>query len=324
MTRTTSLGAFERSVPSFPFSNDQLTFFPSDSGQKKVNKPPAKKSFSLEGQRTDEELVSKNVSGHRPASKAELDIMRKERVMARSNRSQLLQERSELQQKLRKLQGARRVVVEWAKSKEEEEMERKTSDQALKAELIRKEKQMKERQQRLEARARLLERASAPAFEAERRGCNSLLTYFSPMVVSSPDVLSTTPNSSAGKGGITTPSENDNSPGAGWVPLRKKKEREEEFFVGGSKMASKKSSSKATPSQQRSNSSPKKLAIPLTIMTLLESNGIAIPTTLNDVPDTINEIQKKLQWLNNHETEATASNLAMMESSLQALPLLTR
>lgn len=251
--------------------------------------------------------------------------MRKERIMARSNRSQLLQERDELQQKLRKLQGARRVAVERAKSKEEEEMERKTRDQALKAELIRKEKQMKELQQRLEARARLLERASAPAFEAERRGCNSLLAYFSPMAASSPDALSTTPRSSASKGSNTTPSEKGNSPGAGWVPLRNKKERAEEFFVGGSKTG-KKSSSKATssPSQQRSNSSSKKLAIPFTIMTLLESNGIAIPTTFNDVPDTINEIQKKLEWLDNHETEATASKLAMMEASLQALPLLTR
>ncbi|GJJ07417.1 hypothetical protein Clacol_001619 [Clathrus columnatus] len=268
----------------------------------------------------------------------ELAITRKERIAAQANREQLFQERDDLQKRLKEVQENRRAAMEQAKTKEEEENEKKRTEEAFKAECIRKEKQAKEQQQRLEARARLLERAGAPAFLSERRDCNALLTYFSPMVTGTtgdseltttlggPSTLATMPagtrrDSRAGASGDQLDKNNLNHPGPGWVPLQAKKKADEEFFIA---KTNKKNSKSGNGQRSNSNTGAKKVNIPLTIMALLSNCGITPPMTFSDVPSVINEIKRKLQWLDDHETDATASNLATMEASLPPLHLLAQ
>lgn len=239
-----------------------------------------------------------------------------------------------MQRKLRELQNKRQAALEKQRLKQSEGEEQKRVEQALRAEFRRKEKQIKEQQTRLEARARLLERASAPAFVTERRDYNTLLGYFSPMVAGgggdsssmlSPSPPLTTPGSTRRQSIVASPGERENFPGAGWMPLQNKKKTDEDFFVGSGK-SSKRNSSKSAQSSSSSKapSKKKKVNIPLPIIDLLANRGITPPTTFGDIPNTMSEIRRKLEWLDDHEAEATARNLAMTEASLPPLHLLAQ
>jgi hypothetical protein len=229
-----------------------------------------------------------NLAERYEAVLADLNALQKETDDIYANRERLYRERDDLQKQLSALHEQRRQATYQIREKRNAEWEKLKEDRARDAERLRAERAAEEERKRAEARERLLERARVPAFAVEIRDCRSLLEYFS----SKADQTSTAPSPPATVSGgesLTQSPTSENHPGAGWVPLKKKTEGEV-FFVGGK--------GKAKKGQRRgtATATTSKVSIPFGIMTTLTSLAIDPPTMTSEIPGTIHEIKRKIEW----------------------------
>ncbi|KAF8525333.1 hypothetical protein JB92DRAFT_2877499 [Gautieria morchelliformis] len=251
-----------------------------------------------------------NLAERYEAVLADLDALQKESDEVYANREQLYRERDELQKQLSALHEQRRQAADQFREKRNAYWEKLTEDRAREAELLRAQRTAEGERKRAEAREQLLERARAPAFAIEIRDCRSLLEYFS-----SKADQSSAPSPPATVTGAERPPQSpssENHPGAGWVPLKKKSEGED-FFIGGK--------GKAKKGQRRGTSvaTTSKVSIPLGIMSTLISLAIAPPTTTSEIPSTIEDIKRKIEWFEANQTKATEENVARTEAELHRI-----
>lgn len=227
----------------------------------------------------------------------ELETMRKESDAAFSERGELYVEREQLQTQLYALHDLRRQAVERFKTEREEHRRMADEQRAQNAARARAERAAKEEQQRVQAQERLLEKARTPAFAAEIRDCRSLLEYFSSAVKgesASSSSSSSVPSIAEATHQLRQPVDNypEAYPLAGSVPLKKKGEEEDVYFVGG-KGKRKKGNRKG---QTSSTTGSAKVSVPIGILSTLVSLSIDPPTVTADLPRTIEELRKKIEW----------------------------
>lgn len=223
------------------------------------------------------------------AVRAELTALQKAHDEAFANRPELCRERDELQKKVSTLLTKRQQAAQEFREINNAYQERLNEDRAQEAERLRAERSAQEEQKRAEARERLLEKARAPAFAAEIRDCRTLLEYFSGKADHTPNPSSPTVTTGPQRSDTGRSSCGENHPGPGWVPLKKK--GDDEFFVGG-----KGKSKKRQRGVLSSVAAPSKISIPLGIMSTLMSLAIAPPSSTAEVPGTLEEIKKKIEW----------------------------
>lgn len=219
----------------------------------------------------------------------ELDALQTEHDAAYANRQELYRERDSLQKQVSALHEQRRQTAQQLRDTQKAYLEQLEDDRAREAKRLREEKSAQEARKRAEGRERLLEKARAPAFAAEIRDCHVLLEHFSSKV--DPTSTPSSPSTETGLQRESRSPSTENHPGTGWVPLQKKGNGEA-FFVGG-KGKAKKAQRRGISSSVASQS---KVSIPLGIMSTLMSLSIALPSTTGDIPGTIEDIKKKIEW----------------------------
>ncbi|KAF8528955.1 hypothetical protein BU17DRAFT_36762, partial [Hysterangium stoloniferum] len=272
--------------------------------------------------RTRLESLSEDVSGKIDAVTAQIDALRKQREEAYAKRTELFAERDDLRKQLVDLSQRRRQSNERFQREREAYLKDISEQSAKRAERIRMERADQEEKKRIEARKRLLEKAGVPAFAMQKGECRRLLNFFSSLANRPSGSTHSTPGSGAQtpKSSIST---GDNHPGAGWIPMRSKSEGNADFFVGSTKGKKKSQREMTSPSTPKKS----KVNIPLDIMLTLTTYGITSPPTVADIPQTIDEIERKIKWFDDNERDTTDENIAQAAAFLQRigpLPALTQ
>ena len=235
--------------------------------------------------------------------RSQLETLGKERQDLFDSRPHLFTKREELIKRREELYEERRQVKERLQAAQEAWRHMEYEERAKQAELSRRLRHTEEEKRRKDGRERLLQKARTPIFSAKKRDCKTLLDFFSVtkgggMITGQPE--SSSPPASLPQSPQSATRDSNEQRWEGWIPLKGKKDQDEDFFVsskGKTKKGKRHSSQVDASSSSRSNSTSK-ITIPLGIMNILISLEITPPSTTADVPRTVDEIQKKLDWLN--------------------------
>ncbi|KAG8996624.1 hypothetical protein FRB90_012682, partial [Tulasnella sp. 427] len=247
--------------------------------------------------------------------KKELDALRKEADEAYNSRNVLFEERDGLQKQLDALYTRKREGTKAHREANDKWYAKQQEDRARRAERSKAAREAAEDEKKKELVERLREEAEAPAYQAEIEDCQTLIDFFSGNVTTSSTGLDARNTNITGVPELSLRTvESDLN---GLVELKKD---EDDYFVGTKK--SKKGSkingaSKANGSVKPAES--ERFSVPLAKLSALASLSIPPPASPAEVPQTIENLKIKKEWLQANQERKTAENKAQVERKIAEL-----
>lgn len=256
------------------------------------------------------------------AIRAELDEIKKESDEAYAGRSKLFEERDNLQAQLTVLFDQKRETAQNYKDWNDRYWTKLHEDRARRAEKARAQRAEEEHQKKSEIAERLLEEASAPAFQTNIEDCQTLIEYFQ-----GKSGVSSTPSTNgslfarAEIEGVSKPEARKvEAMPEGAVVRKKKGEDEDAYFMGGKgKKGGKKGNAKAADAPSDAASGNTQLNIPLATLSALLSLSIPPPNNSSDVPRVVEDLKTKKAWYEANQNRMTAENMAKAKAEIQRL-----
>ena len=184
-------------------------------------------------------------------------------------------------------------------------------EKARRLEKSRAERQAREDEKRAYVNGKLLEEASAPAYEREIEDCTTLINYFRVGTKGAPPALSTAPNGAAkasAEGLAALPALSlrtvDSAAPAGAVAFARKEE-DNSLFAGKSKKAR-----APKPAGGAASSGPSQaLNLPMSTLSALLQFGISAPLSQADVPKTADALEEKRKWYKDNQVRVRLTPL---------------
>jgi membrane-associated HD superfamily phosphohydrolase len=245
--------------------------------------------------------------------------MKEEGDKAFANRNKIYEERNKIQEQLNLLYTRKRESVQAYKEASDRHWQKMNDERAKKAERLRAQRAAEEDEKKKEITDQLREEAHQPAFQAQIEDCqtliDSLLRIAGGGAPSAPTAALNAPKSDlAGvpkleKRTVEAPAE------AGLIARKKKGEEEEAYFVGGKGKKKNAANKPTTPS----STSASQLNMPLPTLTALLSLSIPPPTSLTDIPRTVEDLKTKKAWFEANQARQTAENIAKAEKEIKKI-----
>ena len=250
------------------------------------------------------------------ALKDQLDEVNKKADEVHANKSKIYEERDAAKQRLDDAYTRRKELKQSFRDANDAYWTKVNEDRTKRMERQRAERTAIEEAKRKDVNERLLEEASAPAYEREIEDCRTLIDYFSRGTSSRAPALSTT--ASAAPAGVNKLPALDlrtieSALPEGATALKKKGQEEEMFYGGGGKKGGKKGAKKggstpATPSTPTadgattpSTASSQSLNLPMSTLAALLAFNIPAPLSQGDVPKTVEALREKQTWFKDNQ-----------------------
>ncbi|GAA5934527.1 uncharacterized protein JCM15063_004603 [Sporobolomyces koalae] len=265
------------------------------------------------------------------ALKLDLDEVNKKMDEQSKTRDSLFDERNELSQQLDQLLGKKKASAQAFREANNKYYDKLNAERAKRDERRREERKAQETSRRDEINQQLLEEAQAPAFEREIEDCRNLILFFQQRIGQA--------QTSSSSNGPSSSASLFERPQVGGVPklelrrveqelpkgavLRKKGQQDEqdETGWGGNGGKSKKKSAQAAAKKEGSNegqTSEQLLNLPFGTLAALMSLGITAPLTTKEVPQTIENLEKKKKYFVDNQGRVTKERVAAVEKKIAA------
>lgn len=257
---------------------------------------------------------SRAVSERYDAIKAELDKLKKEGDEAYEGRSKLFDERDNIQNQLTALYNEKRESAQHFRESNDQYWTKINEDRARRAERARAQRVAEETQKKQEIAERLLEEATAPAYQLEIEDCQTLIGYFSGENATNPSTPLHTRPDVAGVPKLEL--RQVEAPAEGLI-VHKKKGEEDAYFIGGKgKGKGKKGTANGNVAATTANAT---LNIPLHTLSGLLKLSIPPPVSNADIPRVIEDLRTKKTWYEANQARVTAENVAKAEAEINRL-----
>ncbi|KAG8927569.1 hypothetical protein FRC01_007253 [Tulasnella sp. 417] len=259
---------------------------------------------------------SKALSEQYDTIKKELDDLKKEADDAYNSRNVLFEERDGIQKELDALYSRKRESAKAYRDANDKWYAKQQEDRARRAERAKAAREAAENEKKKELVERLRDEADAPAYQAEIEDCQTLIDFFSGNVTTSSTGLDAR---AANIDGV--PELNLRTVEADTNGLVELKKDDDDYFVATKK--SKKGSKingSAKPSSSAKPAEPgERFSVPLAKLSALASLSIPPPANAAEVPQTIENLKIKKEWLTANQERKTAENKAEAERKIAAL-----
>ncbi|KAG8899440.1 hypothetical protein FRC00_001419 [Tulasnella sp. 408] len=258
---------------------------------------------------------SKALSEQYDTIKKELDDLKKEADDAYNSRSVLFEERDGLQKELDALYTRKRESAKAYRDANDKWYAKQQEDRARRQERAKAAREAAENEKKKELVERLREEADTPAYQAEIEDCQTLIDFFSGNVTTSSTGLDARVSNIVGVPELNLRTvEGDTN---GLVELKKD---DEEYFSATKKKKGSKINGSAKPNGSAKAAEPAdRFSVPLAKLSALASLSIPPPASAAEVPQTIENLNIKKEWLMANQERKTADNKAEAERKIAAL-----
>lgn len=279
---------------------------------------------------------SKALSEQYDTIKKELDDLKKEADDAYNSRSVLFEERDGLQKELDTLYTRKRESAKAYRDANDKWYAKQQEDRVRRQERAKAAREAAENEKKKELVERLREEADTPAYQAEIEDCQTLIDFFSGNVTTSSTGLDARVSNIVGVPELNLRTvEGDTN---GLVELKKD---DDDYFVASKNgrwvlsfrrtdwihsrpLAKKKKGSKINGSAKPNGSAKAaepvdRFSVPLAKLSALASLSIPPPASAAEVPQTIENLKIKKEWLMANQERKTADNKAEAERKIAAL-----
>lgn len=259
---------------------------------------------------------TKALSERFDAVKKELDELKKEADEAYNSKNALFEERDGLQKQMDDLYTKKRESAKAYRDANDKWYAKQQEDRQRRAERAKAAREAAETEKKKELVERLREEAEAPAYQAEIEDCQTLIDFFSGNVTTSSTGLDAKTNNISGVPELNLRTVESDL--GGLVELKKD---DDDYFAGTkkSKKGSKINGSTKTGSSTKSAEPSERFSVPLAKLSALGSLSIPPPTSAAEVPQTIENLKIKKEWLMANQERKTAENKAEAERKIAAL-----
>lgn len=273
---------------------------------------------------------AKALSDRFEAIKAELDALKKEGDEAYSSRNTLFEERDVLQKEMDVLYTRKRESSTKYREASDKYYAKQQEDRQKRAERSRLTRQAFEDEKKKEVVDRLRDEAEAPAYQAEIEDCQTLIDFFSGNVTASAVGLELKKAELAGVPKLEPRSVDTDL--KGMVEL---KQVDEDYFAPSTSspphhlafhssrhFTVKKGKKKGGPKPAAAEATPpanERFSVPLAKLSALASLSIPPPTNASEIPQTIENLKTKKEWLVANQEKQTAANKAKAEKEIASL-----
>ncbi|GAA6062547.1 hypothetical protein JCM10212_004108 [Sporobolomyces blumeae] len=260
----------------------------------------------------------------------ELDEVNKKMDEQSKARDALFEERNAISAQLDELFTKKKASAQAFRESNNKYYEKLNADRAKRDERRREERRAQEQAKRDEINQRLLEEAQAPAFEREIEDCRNLILFFQQRIGLAPTSSSSTASSSLfsrpGVAGVPKLEirkvEADLPQGA--VALKKKGDDEIESSWGGMGGKKKKGGKNAKAAGDGAEdghaaaaaAGDETLNLPFGTLSALMGLGITAPLTTKEVPQTIENLERKKKYLVDNQDRVTKERVAAVEKKI--------
>lgn len=242
----------------------------------------------------------------------------------------LYAERDQLQKKLDALYAKKRESSSRYREASDAHWAKQQEDRAKRTERAKAARHAAEMEKKKEIVERLREEAQAPAYQTEIEDCQNLIDYFSGTTTASATGLETTRSKLSAVPELSLRQVEADTNGL----IEVKRQDEEEFFVSSewswgehvfartlmnlgsvgkkSKKGGKGPKTTAEPSGER-------FSVPLAKLSALASLSIPPPATAAEIPQTIENLKTKREWLMANQAKETEANRAKVEKEIARL-----
>ncbi|KIO30922.1 hypothetical protein M407DRAFT_242015 [Tulasnella calospora MUT 4182] len=248
--------------------------------------------------------------------KKELDDLKKEADDAYNSRNVLFEERDGLQKELDALYTRKRESAKAYREANDKWYAKQQEDRVRRAERAKAAREAAETEKKKELVERLRDEADAPAYQAEIEDCQTLIDFFSGNVTTSSTGLDARASNITG-----IPELNLRTVEADTNGLVELKKDEDDYFVASKKpKKGSKINGSAKPSGSAKAAEPvERFSVPLAKLSALASLSIPPPVSAAEVPQTIENLRIKKEWLTANQERKTAENKAEAERKIAAL-----
>ncbi|EJU06177.1 hypothetical protein DACRYDRAFT_85981 [Dacryopinax primogenitus] len=268
---------------------------------------------------------AKSISDRYEAIRNELLDIQKEGDELYASRSKLIEERNSLQDKVNALWSQRKESIGAFQEAKTKYITKQQEERHRREERYRQQRAAEEADRIKEITERLREEAQMPAHQAQIEDCQTLIDYFTirlsggsaPAPVTSADAA---PSDIAGVKALEI-RQVASEPSDGMVVRKKKGDAEDAYFVGGGKKG-KKGAKAANGHANGVTHEPKatdKLNLPFGTLTALLELSIPPPTSHEDIPQAIENLQKKKAYFVAIQPKATQDQIAKVEAEIKKL-----
>ncbi|KAG9049809.1 hypothetical protein FS837_008992 [Tulasnella sp. UAMH 9824] len=258
---------------------------------------------------------SKALSEQYDTIKKELDDLKKEADDAYNSRSVLFEERDGLQKDLDALYTRKRESAKAYRDANDKWYAKQQEDRARRQERAKAAREAAENEKKKELVERLREEADTPAYQAEIEDCQTLIDFFSGNVTTSSTGLDARAGNIVG-----VPELNLRTVEADTNGLVELKKDDDDYFVATKKKKGSKINGSAKPNGSAKAAEPAdRFSVPLAKLSALASLSIPPPASAAEVPQTIENLKIKKEWLMANQERKTADNKAEAERKIAAL-----
>ncbi|KZT62977.1 hypothetical protein CALCODRAFT_489526 [Calocera cornea HHB12733] len=271
---------------------------------------------------------SKSISERYEAIRDELQAIQKEGDELYASRTKIIEERNALQDKVNALWTKRKESIAQFQEAKSKYFAKQQEERQRREERYRQQRALEEAERIKEVTERLREEAQLPAYQSQIEDCQTLIDYFN---VRMNGGTAPPPTTTAGAAAVAHADivgvkslelrQVDAEP-EGMVVRKKKGEEEAAYFVGGKKG---KKGSKPTNGHtngtvaHEAKPTEGKLNLPFGTLTALLELSIPPPTSIEDIPQTIENLQKKKAYFVAIQPKATKDQIAKAEAEIKRL-----
>ncbi|GAA5974514.1 hypothetical protein JCM11641_002067 [Rhodosporidiobolus odoratus] len=251
-------------------------------------------------------------------------------------RDGLFEERNDVSKQLDDLFAKRKATAIAFREANNAHYQKIKDERAKRDERFREERRAAEQAKKDKINSRLLEEASAPAFEREIEDCRTLIAFFQQRIglvaPTSAGASTLFPRAQvAGVPKLEIRKIDEDLPKG--VELKKKGQAEEEDSWGGLAAKKGKKGGKKSPAPPASlngeaaeapaaaSNSNEKLNLPFTTLSALLTLGIAAPLTAGDVQKTLSDLEAKKKYWDDNQDRVTKERIAAVEAKIAGLSL---
>lgn len=241
------------------------------------------------------------------AIRQELDEINRQQDEDRRGKDSLFEERNAVRADIDAAYARKKESAKQYREANDRYYAKMNEERARRQERLKQERQAHESERRRELNDRLLEEARAPAFEREIEDCRNIIVFFQKRLGG--DVSAAAPATGANGTSAHNIRQVDSSVPEGAIALTKKKDEDSYFVGGGGKKAKKQQ-------QQQQRKQDDSLNVPFGTLSALMSMDIQAPSTVADLPKTIEALETKRQWYADNQARVTAEKIAAVEAKI--------
>ncbi|KZO97941.1 hypothetical protein CALVIDRAFT_544912 [Calocera viscosa TUFC12733] len=268
---------------------------------------------------------SKALSDRYEAIRDELQVIQKEGDELYASRTKIIEERNALQDKVNALWTKRKESIATFQEAKSKFFAKQQEERQRREERYRQQRAEEEGERIKEVTERLREEAQLPAYQSQIEDCQTLIDYFT---IRSTGGTAPPPTTTAGAahnadivGVKTLELRQVEAEPEGMVVRKKKGAEEDSYFVGGKKgkKGAKPANGHANGAVHEPKAAEGKLNLPFGTLTALLELSIPPPTSNEDIPQTIENLQKKKAYFVAIQPKATKDQIAKAEAEIKRL-----